>query len=484
MSEPLEKQDIQSLVLTGFPEHDHACFVLLSVVDRERARHWVRRLAKVVSTTAERPKQGVVNVAFSAAGLRALGLPDDALATFQGEFQEGMSGQATAEPKAPGSAAATSHRSRILGDIGPSDPATWDWGGPARPAVHAILLLYGTSEAQLAELLAAQRADYQDGPTLAELYVRETFRLPERREHFGFADGIAQPDVAGSGASSKKDGVAPAVKAGEFVLGYENEYGKLTPSPTLDPALDSAAQLAPAADGRRDFGRNGTYVVVRQLAQNVELFWRTMDQQSRTPSGKTDREGAIHLAAKCVGRWPSGAPLARSPDKDDPQLGADNTFGYADDSAGLRCPIASHIRRSNPRDSLEPDPEESVVVVNRHRILRRGRSYGPPLAPFEPDTQPAERGLFFICVNSNIRRQFEFIQQTWLNNAKFDGLYRDKDPIVGDAAEEDGGGTFTIPAAPERRQLTGLPRFVTVRGGEYFFLPSVRALKALGQLGG
>jgi deferrochelatase/peroxidase EfeB len=122
------------------------------------------------------------------------------------------------------------------------------------------------------------------------------------------------------------------------------------------------------------------------------------------------------------------------------------------------------------------------VVVNRHRILRRGRSYGPPLAPFEPDRAKSERGLFFICVNTNIRRQFEFIQQTWLNNPKFDGLYRDKDPIAGDAATEAGGGTFTIPAVPERRQLTGLPRFVTTRGGEYFFLPSVRALRALGQL--
>jgi len=131
------------------------------------------------------------------------------------------------------------------------------------------------------------------------------------------------------------------------------------------------------------------------------------------------------------------------------------------------------------------------MVVNRHRILRRGRSYGPPLAAFEPDRAKAERGLFFVCVNSNIRRQFEFVQQTWLNNPKFDGLYGDEDPVAGDpdpvagdAKQRTGGGTLTIPATPERRQFTGFPRFVTVRGGEYFFLPSVRALKTLGRLSG
>jgi Dyp-type peroxidase family len=472
MKKNLEKEDIQSVVLTGFPEHEHACFVLLAVDEPAAARSWVARLARIVSTTASRPKQGVVNVAFSAPGLRALGLPDDTLATFQSEFQEGMSGQA------PPDASQASHRSRILGDTGASAPATWLWGGTERTTVHALLLIYATSEAELAALLGAERAAYQG---LKELYVRDTFTIPDRREHFGFADGVGQPDVEGSGARSRKDAAAGAVKAGEFVLGYENEYGKLPPSPTLAAALDPGGNLSQVASDRRDFGRNGTYLVVRQLDQDVELFWRTMDEQSRA-GGSTDREAAIRLASKCIGRWPSGAPLARSPERDDPKLSNDNTFGYRDDRAGLKCPVGAHIRRSNPRDSLEPGPEESLEVVNRHRILRRGRSYGRPLAPFEPERAKAERGLFFICVNSNIRRQFEFIQQTWLNNAKFDGLYRDKDPIAGDAAAEDGGGTFTIPEVPERSQLTGLPRFVTVRGGEYFFLPSVRALRALAQL--
>lgn len=468
----LEKEDIQSIVLTGFPEHEHACFVLLAVDDPAAVRRWVGRLARVVSTTASRPKQGVVNVAFSAAGLRALGLPRDALASFQSEFQEGMAGEA------PPDGSEASHRSRILGDTGASAPATWLWGGSERPAVHALLLIYATSEAELGGLLGAERAAYLG---LKELYVRDTFMIRDRREHFGFADGVGQPDVEGSGARSRKDAAARAVKAGEFVLGYENEYGKLPPTPTLAAALDPTGNLSPLAADRRDLGRNGTYLVVRQLDQDVELFWRTMDEQSRA-GASTDREAAIRLASKCIGRWPSGAPLARSPERDDPRFAKDNGFGFGDDRGGLKCPVGAHIRRSNPRDSLEPGPEESREVVNRHRILRRGRSYGNPLAPFEPQRAKAERGLFFICVNSNIRRQFEFIQQTWLNNTKFDGLYRDKDPIAGDAVAEDGGGTFTIPAAPERSQLTGLPRFVTVRGGEYFFLPSVRALRTLAQL--
>ncbi len=474
MTQALEKHDIQSLVLTGFPEHDHACFVLLAVVNPALARQWVARLAGIVSTTAVRPKQGAVNVAFTAAGLRALGLPAEAIATFQIEFQEGMAGRS---PPPASAGTAESHRSRILGDTGASDPATWVWGGPAQPATHALLTIYATSADELAQLLEAERSQYQG---LKELYVRDTLKLPDRREHFGFADGIAQPDVEGSGARTRKDGAASPVKAGEFVLGYTNEYGKLPASPTLNAALDPAGYLS-AGESGRDLGRNGTYLVVRQLEQDVELFWRTMDEQSRA-GGRTDREAAVALAAKCIGRWPSGAPLVRSPERDDAQFGNDNGFGFRDDLAGLKCPVASHIRRSNPRDSLEPGPEASLVVVNRHRILRRGRSYGKPLAPFEPERVKAERGLFFICVNTNIRRQFEFIQQTWLNNPKFDGLYRDKDPIAGDASADEGGGTFTIPAAPERQQLTGLPRFVSVRGGEYFFLPSVRALRTLGRL--
>jgi Dyp-type peroxidase family len=444
----------------------------LKVADGDKGRRWVGRLATTLNTAAHHPKATAVNIAFTASGLRALGLGEDALATFSLEFQEGMRGP---------DGEALGHRSRILGDTEKSAPSTWVFGGPNQPEIHAMLLLYGATEDDLAQLCRAQQAEYQGTGAMTEVFVRDTTTLPERMEHFGFADGLAQPRVMGSGAQAKPG--APLIEAGEFVLGYPNEYDKLPPSPSVASALDPEANLIFLDGGdRRDLGRNGTYLVVRQLAQDVEGFWRTMYEKSRGASGEPDREEAIRLASKCVGRWPSGAPLVRTPGRDDPMFREDNGFGYfREDPQGLKCPVGAHIRRANPRDSLEPGPDASLGVVNRHRILRRGRSYGPRLPPFERETVGVERGLFFICVNTNIRRQFEFIQQTWLNNPKFNGLYVDKDPLVGDHDPTD-GGTFTVPKAPERRQLTGLPRFVTTRGGQYFFLPSIRAMRALGKL--
>ncbi len=138
-----------------------------------------------------------------------------------------------------------------------------------------------------------------------------------------------------------------------------------------------------------------------------------------------------------VGRWPSGAPLVLSPERDDPALADPNDFMYAQsDAHGYACPIGAHIRRANPRDSLDPRPgsPESIAVNKRHRLLRRGRAYGPPLsveqALSDRDAPVDERGLHFICLNGNIARQFEFVQHTWINNPKFDQLYDDADPIL------------------------------------------------------
>jgi len=187
------------------------------------------------------------------------------------------------------------------------------------------------------------------------------------------------------------------------------------------------------------------------------------------------------LAAKLIGRWPSGAPLVKYPDAD-PNAGTgrlnhENDFGYSQlDSAGLACPIGAHIRRANPRDSLGPTPKAALVSANRHRLLRRGRSYGERLAdPLVDDGK--KRGLYFICFNGDLERQFEFVQQTWLGSPVFGGLYGETDSIIG--TQPLGGGTMTIPREPVRQRVHGLSRFVTVRGGAYFFLPGVRALKYL-----
>ena len=178
----------------------------------------------------------------------------------------------------------------------------------------------------------------------------------------------------------------------------------------------------------------------------------------------------IALAAKFVGRWPSGTPLALSPERDDAGLGRPNDFGYAElDANGERCPIGAHIRRANPRDALDPSvgAGESRAIVKRHRILRRGRLYGDvvpldQLLDGDGGADDQERGLHFLCLCANLARQFEFIQHTWVNNSKFGGLYDDVDPIAG--SPPDGGGTFTMPAKPVRRRVLGVPRFTTVPG--------------------
>ena len=226
--------------------------------------------------------------------------------------------------------------------------------------------------------------------------------------------------------------------------------------------------------------------MLRKLSQDVEGFWKFVEENSREP-GQSPEEHAANkelLAAKLVGRWTSGAPLMVCPLKDDPELGRDptrnNRFQYGEDPHGLRCPVSAHVRRANPRDTLARDPKESIKVVSRHLIIRRGRPYHEKRADGSE-----ERGLVFIALNANIGRQFEFIQQTWMNNPKFNDLYDSKDPIVGDNYDRESPGdepknyTAVVPGLPVRRRIVGLPRFVRMRGGDYFFLPGIRALRYL-----
>jgi Dyp-type peroxidase family len=459
----LQKEEIQGLVFTGYPKNEAGSYLLLSVVDRTRARAWLRSLLAEVTFGEVRDYGPTLNVALSAPGLGALGLDATSLATFPHEFSEGLR------------EADDAFRPRILGDVGDSAPSNWKWGGPKQRPVHVLLMLFGPKQGFAAHL-AEHRRRYAGA--LEEVYAPiETISLPERREHFGFADGIAQARIEGQAPRSDSDDV---IKAGEFVFGYDNEFDQRPGSPSVDASPSARQYLEPAADGKRaDLGKNGTFLVVRQLEQDVARFWGSMAEHSKTGEGEVDRDQAVWLASKCVGRWPSGTPLVRSPEKDDPAWSGDNEFDYSGDAQGFQCPIGAHIRKANPRDSLEPDSEQSRTATRRRRILRRGRAYGDPLDKFQPD-DGKKRGLVFICLNTNIRRQFEFIQQSWLNNEKFSGLYEDQDPVIGDQTPGY-GSTFTIPARPLRRRLVGLERFVQVRGGEYFFLPSKSALGFLSE---
>jgi deferrochelatase/peroxidase EfeB len=182
------------------------------------------------------------------------------------------------------------------------------------------------------------------------------------------------------------------------------------------------------------------------------------------------------IAAKLVGRWRDGTSLARYPDcpgtRIDPQAAPDNDFLFGEeDPTGSRCPFGAHIRRANPRDGLAPGSREQHAVVNNHRMLRVGRSYG---------AQTDERGLLFMCVNVDIERQFEFVQQSWILNPQFAGLEDEADPLLGNGAPQ---RRFTLQAEGARLRLGNLADFVRMRGGGYYFLPGRTAYRFLASAG-
>jgi len=439
----LELGDVQGLVARGYGTLSAASFLLLGLEDGAAARRWLASVLESVTSGDDRPEERAVNVAFTSLGLLRLGLADELLQQFSNEFVHGMT---------------TEHRRRVLGDVGDSSPENWDWGGPSSDAVGAVLLLYARDASELSALLEEQSRLLVENGVEVQRQLH-TSNL-DGFEPFGFRDGISQPIVEGL---SKSGPAGQTVRAGEFVLGYVNEHGHLTDEPLVTEGI----------------GRNGSYLVFRQLEQDVRGFWRFIDSASPHPAERT------RLAAKMVGRWPGGAPLALSPERDDPALAEANDFGYFhEDRVGTGCPVAAHVRRTNPRDSLDPGPgtDKSLAINRRHRLLRRGREYGQALsqeAALTESLAPDERrGLHFICLNGNIARQFEFVQDTWLNNPKFAGLYDDSDPLVGQSSPY--GGTFTMPSAEGvRSRVNGMPRFITVKGGAYFFLPGLRALRRL-----
>jgi deferrochelatase/peroxidase EfeB len=223
-------------------------------------------------------------------------------------------------------------------------------------------------------------------------------------------------------------------------------------------------------------------MVFRQMEQDVDAFWKFMEEQSKTADGKVDEEAKIKLASKCVGRWPSGASLVEHPDKDPGGAPSNNDFGYRDDPEGLNCPFGSHVRHNNPRDAFRDyDKDQSLKVTKRHRIIRRGSSYKYPVG--SPEAPQGETGLHFVCFNTNIEMQFEFIQHAWANNRQLRHLTDDIDVLIGVPPE--GNPTpsvFTVQAEPVNEFVNGIPQFVTIKGGAYFFFPGISALRYLATL--
>ena len=377
-----------------------------------------------------------MSVALSYQGLKALGVPQASLESFSPEFQQGMAA-----------------RAKSLGDNGESSPEHWE-----KPLgstdVHVVVTAVAPSTEQLEAAFERARKSYQELKGITAIWRQDCHVLPGEKEAFGFKDGISHPAIEGSGIPGTNPHERP-LKPGEFVLGYPDEMSEASQIPQPDV-----------------LGRNGSYVVFRKLHQRVAEFRRYLKANAASA------EDEELLAAKMMGRWRSGAPLALCPMHDDPALGADalrnNAFLFKEDDAiGYKTPCGSHIRRMNPRDSVV------AGVVRIHRMIRRGTSYGPLLPEGVLEDDGVDRGLMFAFVGAHLGRQFEFVQSEWMNDSAFFGGSPGRDPVSGAA---DGAGTFDIPKRPLRQRLQGLPRFVVTRGGEYCFMPGLRALEWLGNL--
>jgi Dyp-type peroxidase family len=446
------RKDIQGIVASGYDHLDHSRFVFLEIIDPAATRQWLAGIVPQI-TNALHPgdkKSGVcVNLAFSSKGLKTL-VPK--LKDFPHEFERGMNGN---------------DANFVLGDKNEGD---WEYGGEKQPALHVLLMLYASTSPDLQSLHVRVTSSPQFSQGLCVIAEQNSVIPPDdETEPFGYRDGISQPPVQGLLGRRRKPTEDP-INTGEFVLGYKNELDFLTNIPSIDNWDDPSGYLAehPAdPTNRRAFGLNGTYLVFRKLIQRVDEF------KNYIHNSATTRQGRDLNAAKIVGRWQSGAPLVLSPHA--PGAEPRNDFLFMEkDPDGMVCPIGSHIRRANPRDSLDMPPSRSILISRRHRVIRRGRKFSTPTNGSTKDNP--EQGLYFIALNADLRRQYEFVQQQWINDPSFNGLDNDRDPLVGDNSS---GGEFTIQATPINRHLRRLPQFVEMRGGGYFFVPGIRAVRFL-----
>lgn len=490
--------DMQGLLRFGFGKLTEACFVLLRITDVKLASQWLTKAPVTTAETQSPPPAKALQIAFTQQGLLKLGVPQKILYGFSAEFLSGMTGE--------------DNRSHRLGDVGGNSPESWLWGyGDTLPDLMA--LIYARSElfVEWRDLLESQLA--QGGCTVIRRLTTEDMG---EIEPFGFADGISSPVVDWArqrDPSGDKLAYENITMLGEFALGYPNEYGLYTGRPLVD---DAQANLPDAEDqpGTKDLGRNGSYMVFRQMDQDVHGFWQFLARQTGNHPAHTQE-----LAERFVGRRINGEPLIPAgtapipgvgPDGDDLRL---NQFEFSTDIAGAICPLGAHIRRANPRNADLPTGTPSslpgrlsrILALDRlldkendgmrrdrvasarfHRMLRRGREYGPKLTQQErmgpPRPDEPHNGLHFICLNANIGRQFEFVQSAWLHSTTFDGLRDENDPLTGnrETVARCPAANFTIPVAGGIRQkIKDIPRFTTVRGGAYFFLPGIRALRYL-----
>ena len=435
----LEFEDIQHFLIHRSPALA-ARYEFLTFRKPAAGRAWLRAMTEKV-TTAAAVRSGQldtrwVTVALSWNGMRALGLDDHSLASFPEEFRQGMA-----------------TRAEVLGMMGANHPEHWK-GGLASADLHAIVILFARDVPERERCRLEHEkflSQCQGVEMLSSLDLEAIPPFDYAHEHFGYRDRLSQPVIEGTG-EEPMSGSGPAIKAGEFLLGYPDEEGTIAEGPK--PEILS---------------RNGSYLAYLMMEEHVGAFRDFLRQH-----GETHDEQEL-VAAKLMGRWRSGAPLVLTPEKDDPELAGDyqrtNDFDYGKmDPHGYGCPLGAHIRRMNPRDT--------AVNMNRRKMIRRGGTYGPPLPEGVPD-DGIERGIAAFVGCASLVRQFEFAMNVWANDPNFHELGNEHDPIFG---TQDGTFDMTIPKRPIRKKIKGLPAFTTIRGGAYFFLPGIKALRYLASL--
>lgn len=531
MAVELDLADIQGNVLVaygklGFPK---GRLMLFHIGNADSGREFVTQLLPMITTAlrwksrdniptgqmeVQRPEVAV-NIAFTWYGLLALGIPTRTLRGMPDEFIDGMAARAP-----------------MLGDDFRDDwKSHWDevWtksargDGPNEDRVHILITLNaqmdpltGAAVPALDEITAKiERLAEENGIKLlaghnrpgqpvrkyqelsALLALENGKYIPTPKEYFGFTDGISDPVfdgqypnqyeqtiAKGSGALDGEGNWRP-LATGEFLLGYPDE-----------------AQETPGAAMPLDFSRNGTFMAYRKLHQNVAAFRDFMDETAKAyakVSGIDNHDDAREtLMAKMAGRWSDGVPLALAKDvaawrqfqsehkASDPKTlqAALTEFSYHDDKDGLKCPMTAHVRRVNTRDMMGPTSADGSVLANRRRILRRGLPYGRlPDGTVESD----EQGIIMLIVCASLFRQFEFVQQQWINYGLDSNAGSDSCPIVGNHSPGGAKGPkakFVVPADPTSGRppfiAEGLPQFVETRGGDYFFVPSMTALRMIG----
>jgi porphyrinogen peroxidase len=484
--------DVQAIVGTGFPSLRRARYLLIHIHDPGVARHWMGQLldAGLIHGIGHLRRQGQggepmadaaarseahalkqsAYLGLSYAGLKALGLQDDPLLPFPSAFRGGM---------------ASALRRQLFGE---SAAPPLDWGDvDACPfVVHMFVAHYWhVDESVPAPLL--DPAQIPDGLEVRAVSTCPSYieappqpgADPAIFEPFGSRDGIGQPVLAGLrlSRSERASRIAAGklfedrvVMPGEFVLGQKNEYGESAYCPNV---VGWPAARPSAAVG---FGRNGSYLAVRQIMQDVGRF-----------RSFAAAHPALELAQRFIGRRKA------DPNVDSPEDGYSlldgavppaeiDAFRYLEtDANGFACPRGAHARRANPRDSLAVGVRQGISDSKLHRMLRRGRVFATDCAKgseachghrdARQGDPPCGKGMMFVALNADLERQFEFVQQSWISGSRFGDLSDERDPILGV-----GKRSFTVQGCPVGQRLEDLPAFTTVWGGGYFFLPGLSAL--------